>query len=122
MEVKSNNEDVLTEEVKNIKDVDLTKYKIVKEELVYEDIEGGGKKEVKLIFIEKPNKYYENLKKAKDAYNERNREKVSEQSNERHKKRYQNDPEYREKIKAKRREQYYKNKDKNNKKNEDTNI
>jgi hypothetical protein len=118
---ENNNTNVLTEEVKNIKDVDLTKYKIIGEETVYQDIE-GGKKEVKLIYMEKENRYYLNLKKAKDAYNERNREKVSEQSNERHKKRYQNDPEYREKIKAKRREQYYKNKDKNNKKNEDTNI
>ncbi len=107
---ENNNTNVLTEEVKNIKDVDLTKYRVVKEETVFEDIEGGGKKEVKLIYIEKENRYYLNLKKAKDAYIERNRQKVNEESNERHKKRYQNDPEYREKVLQRRRDYYAKNK------------
>ncbi len=106
---ENNNTNVLTEEVKNIKDVDLTKYRVVKEDIVYEE-EDGVKEKVKLIYIEKNTRYYENLKKASTKYYENNREKVNEQINERHKKRYQNDPEYREKVLQKRREYYAKNK------------
>ncbi len=104
------NNNLENKNLKNIKDVDLSRYKVIKEETVYEDIEGGGKKEVKLIYMEKENKYYLNLKKAKDAYIERNRQKVNEQTNERYKQRYQNDTEFREKEKQKKREIYAKKK------------
>ncbi len=82
---------------------------MVKEDIVYEE-EDGVKEKVKLIYIEKNTRYYENLKKAKDAYIERNREKVNEQTNERYKQRYQNDAESREKEKQKKREIYAKKK------------
>jgi hypothetical protein len=92
------------------KNIDLTKYKIINEEYIYEDMNEGAKEKIKVIYLEKNTKYYENLKKAKDRYIENNREKVNEQHNIRYKERYVNDAEFREKIKQKRREYYAKNK------------
>ncbi len=59
---------------------------------------------VKVVYIEKKNvnplkKYYDNHK-----------EEISKQKSEKFKERYHNDEEYREKVKAKRRENYLKNK------------
>lgn len=92
--------------------LDLSKYKIMKEEIGYEEDTNGDKKEVKLIYIQKNTKYYDNIKKAVDKYTENNREKVNKLKNDRHKERYQNDPEYRERVKKTRREAYHKNKNK----------
>ncbi len=114
METTTNNSDVVNEhdktEIKNIKDIDLSKYKVLKEDIAFEELDNGEKEKIKLIYVEKNTKYYENLKKAKDRYIEKNREKVNEQVNERHKKKYHNDPEYREKVLQKRRDYYAKNK------------
>ena len=73
----------------------LKTHNIIKEELV------DG---VKVMYIEKKNanplkKYYDNHK-----------EEISKQKSGKFKERYHNDEEYREKVKAKRRENYLKNK------------
>ncbi len=98
-------------EKKNIKNIDFSKYKILNEEYVFEEI-AGEVKDVKLIYLEKDNKYYKNLKKAAYKYNERNREKINEQKKIRSNERYQNDEEFREKQKEKQRQYYLRKKEK----------
>ncbi len=59
---------------------------------------------VKVVYIEKKNS--NPLKKYYDSH----KEEISKQKSEKFKERYYNDEEYREKVKAKRRENYLKNK------------
>ncbi len=73
----------------------LKTHNIIKEELV------DG---VKVVYVEKKNS--NPLKK----YYESHKEEISKQKSEKFKDRYYNDEEYREKVKAKRRENYLKNK------------
>ncbi len=85
-------------------------YKIVKEIVKYEKDEIGNQQKIIIRYIEKNNRYIENLKKAQEKYRENNKEKINKLSNEIMKNKYQNDPEYREQVKQKRREYYLKNK------------
>jgi len=52
------------------------------------------------------------MKKAVIKYTENNREKINKLKNDRHKERYENEPEFRERIKEKRREYYHAKKNK----------
>ncbi len=72
-------------------------YKIFKEETIIHDNE-----KIKIVFIEKTNP----LK----VYYEKNKENISKQKAERYKEKYNNDEEYREKIRNRRKEYYLKNK------------
>jgi hypothetical protein len=84
-------------------------YHLVKEEIRNETDENGNTKIIIMKYFEKKNKYAENIKKANKAYHERNKETINKKIVEWQKLKYQNDPEYREKMKEKRRE-YYKRK------------
>jgi len=92
------------------------KYKIIKEKIEYEIDENGNRIKVVFKLVEKNNKYYKNFKKAWDAYRERNKEELNKKAADRRKNKYNNDPDYKEKIKEKNR-QYYRNK-----KNNDSNV
>ncbi len=85
-------------------------YKLIREEVTYEVAEDGTQNKVILKFYEKNNKYYDNIKKAIYTYREKNREELNQKSAERRREKYNTDPEYRELMKQKRREQYQKSK------------
>lgn len=68
--------------------------------IINEEIVDG----MKVVYIEKKN--INPLKKYYDSH----KEEISKQKSEKFKERYHNDEEYREKVKAKRRENYLKNK------------
>ena len=85
------------------------KYKIIKEKIKQEIDENGNQITIIVKLVEKNTKYYTNLKKAIDSYRQRNREELNKKSADRRKDKYNNDPEYKEKIKEKSR-LYYLNK------------
>ena len=87
------------------------KYKIIKEKIKQEIDENGNQITIIVKLVEKNTKYYTNLKKAIDSYRQRNREELNKKSADRRKDKYNNDPEYKEKIKEKSR-LYYLNKKK----------
>ncbi len=90
--------------------INLDKYKVLGEICTYEIGESGEKEKVKIVYLESKTKYSENIKKAVAKYQENNREKINQVKKEKHKERYENDPEYREKIKERRRKYYAENK------------
>jgi len=87
------------------------KYKIIKENIKHEIDENGNQITIIVKLVEKNTKYYENIKKAVYAYRGRNREECNKKEATRMKQKYNNDPEYKEKIKEKSR-LYYQNKKK----------
>ncbi len=88
----------------------------IKEEIVVREDEHGNKQTIiirtiqKEIIVEKENKFIDSLKRARKAYFERNRDKINEHRSERQRKKYNEDPEFREKVKRKQREYYLKKK------------
>lgn len=90
--------------------INLDKYKILNEIYTYELNESGEKEKVKIVYLESKLKYSENIKKAVAKYQENHREKINQSKKEKHKERYENDLEYREKIKERRRKYYAENK------------
>ncbi len=100
----------------NAKTFDYTNYKIIDEQIVFEKDEDG--KDVKTVIkivefdnsVEKQIKKNESLKRAMKKYREKNKEELNKKIAESNKIRYQNDEEYREYVRQKRREYYVKNK------------
>ncbi len=100
----------------NAKTFDYTNYKIIDEQIVFEKDEDG--KDVKTVIkivefdnsAEKQIKKNESLKRAMKKYREKNKEELNKKIAESNKIRYQNDEEYREYVRQKRREYYVKNK------------
>jgi hypothetical protein len=84
--------------------------KYINEETIYEIDNHGIEQKVIVRTIMKENKYIESIKKANKAYHERNKETINKKIVEWQKLKYQNDPEYREKMKEKRREYYHRKK------------
>ena len=74
-------------------------YKIIKEEITYEEDEEGNRVKVITRNISKTIKYNENVKKAIYKYRENNKEKINNHLLNR----YHTDEEYREKVKQRRR-------------------
>ena len=88
-------------------------YKIL-EENTTTDIIDGKEVIVKKVYIERVSKKRieykkEYMKEYMKEYYERNTDNIKEKNKETMKQKYQNDPEYRELVKAKRREYYLKN-------------
>jgi hypothetical protein len=88
-------------------------YNIVEEEVSFEKDENGNVIKVVTKYIEKKNKYYENIKKAIYTYREKNREELNKKSADKRREKYNTDPTYKELIKNKQKEYYQKNKNKN---------
>jgi hypothetical protein len=84
------------------------------------DEEGNTKPILREVYVTNTyEKTKESVRKAVRKHNEKNREAINQKNKDYIKSRYQNDPEFREKQKAKARESYLKKK---NKKMEETNM
>ncbi len=100
----------------NIQSFDYTKYKILGEQILIEKDENGMDLKT-IIKIVQPNRSKMSDEERKERklnyikkYNEENREEINKKILEINKNRYKNDEEYREYIKAKRKEYYQKTK------------
>ena len=90
--------------------LDNEKYRIFKE-ITTEIIDEDGCKKIIITKFVKPS-LYEKQKKSVSTYQKKHREELNQKSAERRREKYNNDENYREIIKQKRREYYEKNKDK----------